>query len=199
MTQQTTKIKLKSGNYFYHLNKFNDVISTAMIISPVGEFLGGFAGPEADRKLIAFNGLEIVSSTQQTLAPTIETLKFSIYKEWIGFPAYQMIQNHGSFLLCDNIHGGHNAISEACDERAYYYDMVGLKLLYNSNLQCPLWAFIANHLSIFGREKFTVTFYKGNIETPEKDDSVYTYKTRYGEQSFKAPAAYLRLATRGNK
>ena len=192
-----TRILLSSGNIFYYLEASSNVISTAFIVDNQKNFLGGFAGKEADRKLKAFSGLNNISIEKNVTVPTIDTLKFDQFNKWIG-TASRLIQTGLNFYLCDNHHGanGTSSVSHACDERQYYFKIVGLDTLFQSDWKCPVWAMIANHLSIFGRKEFRETFFRGNdIETADRDQTVDSnYVTRYSKASFKAPAYYIRSA-----
>jgi hypothetical protein len=192
-----TRILLSSGNTFYYLEANSDVISTAFIVDTQKNFLGGFAGQEADRKFKAFSSLNNVIVEETNEVPSMDNLKYDQFKEWIG-TASRLFENGLNFYLCDNVHGaqGTSSASRACDERQYYFKVVGLDMLFRSDKKCPVWALIANHLSIFGSKEFRETFFRGrDLESAKSDDAVACmYISRYYGGSFKAPAYYIRMA-----
>ena len=191
------RILLSSGNTFYYLEANSDVISTAFIVDTQKNFLGGFAGREADRKLKAFSSLKNVIVEETNEVPSMDNLKYDQFKQWIG-TASRLFEIGLNFYLCDNVHGrsGTSSASRACDERQYYFKVVGLDMLFRSDKKCPVWALIANHLSIFGRKEFRETFFRGNDINTATSDSVVSskYVSRYFNERFKAPAYYIRMA-----
>lgn len=191
------RIILSSGNIFYYSKSNSDVISTAFIIDNQKNFLGGFAGKEADRKVLAFSKLNNVTIEEDVDIPSMKTLKYDRFINWVG-SASRLFEKGLDFYLCDNLHGaeGTSSASKACDERRYYFEIVGLGMLFKSNKKCPVWAMIANHLSIFGSKAFRETFFRGSdIENATNDECVDSkYVSRYSEKGFKAPAFYIRMA-----
>jgi hypothetical protein len=218
-----TRITLGSGNEFYHSQGNSEKVSVAMVVTPENKFIGGFAGKEADRKLKAFTDYTVMknvtivplkkintyrnvvisrhgySETVQVKVetevphtfPNIKDLDTSMFCKWIG-TASGLFAFHPLFDLVDKHHASR---ASACDERRYYFKAVGLEKLMDSYISCPMWALIANHLSIFGKEQFRETFFKGlDMNTAQSDMCVHTKITRYSNNDFKAPAYYLRKA-----
>lgn len=191
------RILLSSGNTFYYLEANSDIVSTAFIVDTQKNFLGGFAGREADRKLKAFSSLNNVIVEETNEVPSMDNLKYDQFKELIG-TASRLFENGLNFYLCDNVHGaeGTSSASKACDERQHYFNIVGLDMLFKSNKKCPVWALIANHLSIFGSKDFRETFIRGNDVDRATTDEIVDSKfvSRYSKRGFKAPAYYIRMA-----
>lgn len=186
------KIKLASGNIMYYSKHDNCTVSTAFIISPDNTFLGGFAGLEADRKLIAFKALKGVEITTIDTIPSVKSFNTDTFCQWIG-TASKLFLDHTDFMVNDRENGAPNA----CSERQYYFKAVGLESMYETRIECPIWALIANHVSVFGVTNFNQTFMRGSeLKHTSSDERVDDkFKTRYFKDNFKAPAYYLRKAT----
>lgn len=194
-----TKITLASGNVFYHSAQINrDTVSFALVVRG-NTFLGGFMCREADRKLEIFsrlNPLAVETTEDKTL---IESLDFTGFAKKLGSLESLFLKNLyliiSDYRNCD----GTSSKAESCDERAKYYYTVGCEVCYKSYIEFPLWAFVANHVSIFGVENFRETFFKGK-DNPEKDDFIEVNaswkKLVYSTEGFKAPAAYVRALCR---
>jgi hypothetical protein len=203
-----TKITLVSGNVFYHLPENSDSFSVAYIIDKNLNFIGGFLADEADRKLAAFAKLQnvkvetksIVRKSNEFCDHNEEVEVQPLNMNYINFDNFAAKLGAASKLFLDNWNrgvsdyqdcNGTNSRAQSCDERIHYYNTVGCSRLYKSRKLFPIWAFIANHVSIFGVENFRETFFKGYEHDPQKD-CVVEKDTRYTRGYFKAPAAYVR-------
>lgn len=187
------RIILASGNHFYHVAETGQNFSTAFIVDKNLNFIGGFLADEADRKLKSFSNLK--NTTVETINNTvcIEIVNFLKFSEKLGSVSKLFLESR--FLLVNDLDycDGTSSLAESCDDRLDYYKAVGCKKLYKSRRHFPIWAFVANHVSIFGCENFRQTFFKGNELDPSKDDNVTGFSTRYSKHGFKAPAYYVKV------
>ena len=194
------KIKLSSGNTYYYSPKVDGdtwghgaKIATGFYVSPQGVFLGGVAGKEAERKFKVFSSMSGNEVTTLERMPDMSQFDYAEFCGWIG-SASKLFMDHMNFVFNDRDHGGSSSVSSACDERQYYFKAVGLEEMYQTRIGCPMWAIIANHLSVFGKHNFRQTFMRGSelkeTSSDQRVDDEFT--TRYTKESFKAPAYYLR-------
>ena len=187
-------VTLKSGNKFYFIARTKECVEYGFVVSTDNKFLGGFAGKEATRKYKAFRRLE-GTREHETFAPSMKQLDYTEYLDWIPEASRlftSSVENKLFMTDNDSRNGG-----QACDERMYYFQAVGIAILFKQRYKIPVWIIIANHLSIFGKENFKATFSKtGSAATADKDDLVFTQDTRYSKKPFKAPAAYLYMSIR---
>lgn len=199
-----TRIQLSSGNLFYHRAATGSEVAIACIVSRNNQFLGGYAGKEADRKLSIFrkigtsvteSGITYAQGYAETINvqfPVISRLDMSLFNSWIG-TASLLIEKYGDLFISD----ADSDAACACPDRERYYRTVGLaEELWDRGKSIPLWAFVANHLSIFSKENFRETFFRGyDLDSTDRDLTVMQKycRTRYDSCGFKAPAAYLRL------
>ena len=185
-------ITLASGNTFFHKPESSDEFSSAFIVDDNFNLVGGFLCEEADRKLAAFSKLQNVKVSQVTNALPFDMVKLDNFAAKLGAASTYFLR-HWNLMISDQEDcNGTGSKSQSCSDRQYYYNSVGCRKLYGSSRRFPLWAFIANHVAIFGVENFRQTFFKGSEQNPEKDLLVET-KTRYDKFGrFQAPAAYVR-------
>ena len=189
-----TMITLASGNTFFHSPETETHFQYAFVIDDALNFMGGFLCTEADRKLEAFRGLpntRVECVTDTFMAQFFGWAKFEQYAENLGTVSNIFLNNREVMVSDTEDCNGTSSRAESCSARRHYYYAVGCKEIYESSKKFPLWALIANHLSIFGATKFRYTFFKGYEQDPQK--GVYVeVKSRYYESSFQAPAAYVR-------
>lgn len=192
-------IKLGSGNFFHYLASDDYSITQAFVTdSHRKEFLGGFLGTEAKRKFKAFSSFpdcEVLRSTdhREFITKILYQLSFTEFSKKLGELKGLFLKfRFETFTDLDDANG-RNSLAQSCNERAYYYKAVGLSRVYGSTIEVPIWGFVANHLSVFGTEKFEDTF-SGNKSLPnwEKDMKIRP-KTRYSDEGFKLPAAYFKF------
>jgi len=194
----TKHIILSSGNSAWYTPGQGRVVSLLMITSPLpgNKFLGGAAGEEADRKFRIFSTFPNVRVNEVVGMPIFGSLDTSTFNEWVGSASGLMEEAERAI--------GDNDVSSygrgvACEERRSYYYAVGLARMYDSNLVAPLWSIIANHVSVFSREHFRETFFRGDDLVSCRGDVRVRgnlASTRYSERGFKAPAYYLRESLR---
>ena len=182
------KLTLSSGNVFYYKPEDSANVAVAITTNPSKMFLGGFAGLEASRKFAAFRQF---ASIEDCKFPNIEDFNLLEFAEKLGTASNFFIKRTDLVFNDVDWCNGTSSKAQSCDDRLYYYEKIGLKSMFKTRMNCPLWAFIANHLSIFGVELFKETFFKGYENDPIKDVSLDS-KSRYSNHSFKAPAAYIR-------
>lgn len=195
------KIVLKSKNIFFYIPFYNDTLERAFVTCPNEQkFIIGYAGEEAnyrkDNILNNYTGIKVSSSDTPKKAqfPLVENLDFSEFNQRLGTASwFTDTCNKRSELMNDFFD---DTSSTACDERLRYFVNVGIAKLYKENIDCPLWAIIANHLSVFGEWAFRDTFFK-NVDSLENllfDEVIFPkehHLTRYGHNFFKAPAYYF--------
>lgn len=188
----TIMVTLASGNTFFYKPETSDEFSSAFIVDDNFNFVGGFLCDEADRKLAAFSKLQNVKVSQIANVLPFTMVKFDNFAAKLGAASTYFLR-HWNLMISDREDcNGTSAKSQSCDDRQYYYKKVGCDKLFKSSKRFPLWAFIANHVAIFGVENFRQTFFKGSEQNPEKGLMVET-KTRYNKSgTFQAPAAYVR-------
>lgn len=193
-------LKLKSGNVFYRLPLTKASIPLAVVLKPIAnnkyEFIGGYAGKEVIRKLRTFNALS-GTSIVNIEPPRMKDVNFDNFLSSLGRYG-TMFKPYLFVTLIDDKHGGMHSESTACDSRRYYYRAVGLDKFYKSKKGCPIWAMIANHVAIFGIEKFAETFALNNDASTSLavNLSIFSRKHKYEIEKFYAPAYYLIKASR---
>lgn len=181
------KLILSSGNIFYYQPEDSANIAIALTSTPDKKFIGGFAGFQAKAKFEAFKKFSV--PVEQKF-PSFSDFDITEYAEKLGAASALFIK-YGKSMINDKEHfNGTSSYAQSCDSRVHYYNAVGLNMMNNSK-NVPFWAFIANHLSKFGVEQFSYTFFKGAGENASKDSDLTTHMkgVRY---EFKAPAAYIR-------
>lgn len=189
-------LKLKSGNLFFFKRKAGWV-DMAMVISPEDVFLGGFAGREAKRKLAAFKKIAVEEfELLNKDFPCISRFNLIPFSEKLGAVSELFLKNASQVFNDIDDCDGTSSHAQSCSDRRNYYKSSGLIQLYDSSIKCPIWAFVANHLSIWGTENFRYTFFKvdGVFQTDVRlsvEDS-YIVKTKYSKEGFKAPAYYFK-------
>jgi len=195
-TTMVKKIELASGNTVWYKPEEGRVVSLLLVTSPSPgkKFLGGAAGQEADRKLRVFASFPKVKVVEVVSMPPFGSLDTSIFNEWVGSASGLM--GSAERIIRDNDVSNYG-YGVACDERRAYYHAVGLSRMYNSDLGAPLWAVIANHVTMFSREHFRETFFHGtDLESCGAEQHIRkeVANTRYSNRGFKSPAYYLRVA-----
>lgn len=186
------KITLASNSVFYYKPSTYDEASWAFIVDINLNFLGGFLCNEADRKYAAFSKLSNVRVEDSANVLDLNLVKFDNFAASLGTASNLFLSNWSLMISDRQDCDGTSSYANSCDERGNYYKAVGCWCLFKSNTKFPLWAFVANHVSIFSVKDFRTTFFKGYEENPEKDIVVGGFKTRYSNDYFKAPAAYVR-------
>lgn len=189
------RVILSSGNEFYYLKESNSYISHAYV-KRGNVFLGGFLGKEADRKFAAFSNLSNTTVEQYSIVVEdffvqLNLLDKTEFSHKLGTASSLFLNNFIKVVNDLDYCDGTSSKAQSCDERRNYYKAVGTENLFRSNLKFNLGLFIANHLAVFSVKDFRETFFKGCEEHPQKDVRLYT-KTRYYNDVFKAPAAYVR-------
>lgn len=181
------KLTLSSGNVFYYKPEDETNIALAITATPTNIFLGGFAGELAKSKFEAFKKFSV---PQEQKFPNFGNFDITEYSLKLGAASNYFVK-YGECLFndYDNMNGT-SSHAQTCDSREYYYRSAGLNMFKN-NKNCPLWAFIANHLSKFSAEQFNYTFFKGAGENASKDADL-TATMKGVKYEFKAPAAYIR-------
>lgn len=189
-----TMLTLASGNTFFHSPETETSFQYAFVIDDSLNFMGGFLCTEADRKLEAFRNLpnvRIECVTDTVMSQFFGWAKFEQYADFLGTASSIFLNNREVMVSDTEDCNGTSSRAESCSERRHYYCAVGCRQIYGSSKKFPLWALIANHLSIFGATSFRYTFFKGYEQEPQKGVQVEV-KSRYYERPFKAPAAYVR-------
>lgn len=190
-------IVLSSGNTFYYKEQ-SEQLAQGWIISTNNEFVGGFLGLEANRKLAAFSklsGVTISSCDSNEGFNILQNCNLNMFAEKMG--AVSSIFTKSFFTEVSDMYdcNGTSSKAESCDERQNYYDVVGCSAAFKSDKRFLLGLFIANHVSVFSWNHFRETFFKGK-ENPCKDDFLELNnswaKWVYAKKGFKAPAAYVR-------
>lgn len=185
---------------FYHHSDTGNV-NYAMVVDAQNTFLGGFLGEEADRKLTAFRQLPSTFTIENQVFPNMEMINFIPFSEKLG--AASPLFLNSKFITINDREDCNGTMSnaESCESRQHYYKAVGLGHVFMTYRKFPVWAFIANHIAVFGVNNFHSTFFRG-ADSYKKGLVVYTseYTTRYSRKYmddcnyvlFQAPAAYVR-------
>jgi hypothetical protein len=188
------RIELVSGNVFYYSPETNESFSFACVINDSTKtFLGGFVCMEADRKLDAFSKLNGTKSSEVQSFPYLKDYTMDNFLQQLGTASPLFVRSL-TITVNDYEHcNGTSSKAQSCDERSSYFEVVGMKRVFKSSKSYPVWAMIANHLSIFGAKSFRETFFHGyELDSARKDNVVSVKDTRFSKQNFKAPAAYVR-------
>ncbi len=186
------KVILKSGNTFYFAESTLTTVALAYILSPTRVFLGGMAGYEAKRKFDTFSDMEEAIQINEDEFQLID-VDFDDFASKLGAMSSYFLSKKdvmiNDFYYCN----GTSSFASSCDERYHYYKTVGLEGMFKTQNECPMWAFIANHVAFFGVKNFKDTFFRGCDSRIEKDMSMSNvFNTRYYDGTFKAPAYYVR-------
>ncbi len=187
-------ITLASGNTMLYLPETDENFSQAFIVDNSFNFVGGFLCDEADRKVVAFQKLqniEVKETSTEVFHQFLNWCKFDDFAAKLGSASSLFLQNWHKQVSdlgdCD----GTESRAESCGDRRHYYKAVGCERLYKSSMRFPLWALIANHVSVFSLDNFRHTFFRGHDDNPMKGAHVEVV-SRYSNRSFQAPAAYIR-------
>lgn len=186
-----TMITLASGNTFFYLPETYDVASYAYIVDDNFNFVGGFLADEADRKLAAFSKLQNVKVAEATTGLPLHMVNFDNFAAKLGAASTYFLRKTLMISDYEDCNGTYSH-AKSCSDRQYYYKAVGCSRLYRSRKRFPVWAFIANHVAIFGVENFRQTFFRGAEANPATGLMVDA-STRYDKSGrFQAPAYYVR-------
>lgn len=193
------KLTLGSGNVFYYYPESSDLLAFGFIVSPDKEFVGGYMCLEADRKYAVFSKLNNVTVAECSDEEGFQILRAcdrTKFAEKLGAASRPF--TIGFDLMVNDLGdcNGTDSTAQSCDERMFYYEVVGCQAAFKSSKSFFLGLFVANHVSIFSWNNFRETFFRGKEQAPEKDDVVSDVeswkKYVYVVQCFKAPAAYVR-------
>lgn len=185
--------QLSSGNKFYYSPETARSVSISFMVSPEDQILSAQLDQEADRKKDQISAWsDRMEDIELPMIP--KNLKF----DWIG----KMINDNWIYsriiatireemMIVDTHHcSGTNSQAETCESREYYYRAAGMRHAYKTQKAFPLWAFILNHLSVFGLDpqKIKDTFHGHNGGSVSSSD----HNSLHGSNSFYPPAMYLR-------
>lgn len=163
-------IVLKSGNKFWFVEK-QGWHPYAFVVDKDNEFLGGFLGPEAVRKFGAFKRMGEAVITD--FEPELKSLKYDKYLsdelEQVSYHFKRCIEKN--IVVSDREDcNGTSSRAGSCSARRQYYVAANLANLYDNNTLFPLAMFIANHVSVFGRDAFNYTFFE-EVHVGNRHDS----------------------------
>lgn len=181
--------QLSSGNKFLYSGRTPRRLSFGYIVSPEDQILSAHLDQEADRKLVH------MTAWADEMEPIENSMFPEVKFDWIGkrlndnwvFARLKAAFEEKMLIFDDHHCAGTGSQSETCGSRNDYYKAAGMENAYDDDAGFPLWAFILNHIAVFGFEDFAYTFHG-------KDGSVSEDKhhSRYRSAAFYAPAPYLR-------
>lgn len=192
-------LRLKSKNIAIFRDGNETHLDSLIIVKPIIKdnklqyyFMGGFVSSEARRKWLSFCSLDSTILLDESFLADfdIHNVDFRNLTTYLGkygdtFKLYYHVE------ISDYRHGGQEYASTACSSRFSYYDGVGMEEFKNSMLYCPIWAILANHVSIFSANQVELTLggKKNDLMTGTSiSSSVYNIKHKYAKYGFYAPA-----------